>query len=151
MPALDFTPEQFRNVLDVNVTGTFLCVQAFAREFTSRNTIKRGERSPGIEDESGLAREGGASIFLTGSMSGTVANLGLECTAYNASKAEVIHMGRNMAMEWGKKGIRVKVSLARSLDFKRPTRLPFLDALSGYVGFAKDPDGVVVVLTDLTS
>ncbi len=115
MPALDFTPEQFRNVLDVNVTGTFLCAQAFAREFISRNTVERGKPSPGMKEESVLAGQVGGSIVMTGSMSGTVANLGLECTAYNASKAGVIQMGRNMAMEWGNKGIRVNVSLARSL------------------------------------
>jgi NAD(P)-dependent dehydrogenase (short-subunit alcohol dehydrogenase family) len=32
---------------------------------------------------------------------------GLICPAYNASKAAVIQLGRNLAMEWGIHGIRV--------------------------------------------
>lgn len=40
-------------------------------------------------------------------MSGTVANRGLVCAAYNSSKAAVIQLGRNLAAEWGVNGIRV--------------------------------------------
>ena len=76
-PALDYTPEEFRKVIDVNLTGTFFCAQAFAREWFARNE--------GVDGTAGK----GASIVLTGSMSGHVANAGLLCTAYNASKAGV--------------------------------------------------------------
>lgn len=47
------------------------------------------------------------SMAFIASMSGTVANRGLPCPAYNASKAGVIQLGRNLASEWGKHGIRV--------------------------------------------
>ncbi|KAG7151948.1 hypothetical protein HYQ46_012225 [Verticillium longisporum] len=47
------------------------------------------------------------SIVLIASMSGTVANRGLICPAYNASKAAVIQLARNLASEWGEHNIRV--------------------------------------------
>jgi NAD(P)-dependent dehydrogenase (short-subunit alcohol dehydrogenase family) len=76
-PALEYTPEDFRRVIDVNLTGTFFCAQAFAKNWFERNP-----------DCSGKAGEG-ASVVLTGSMSGHVANAGLLCASYNASKAGV--------------------------------------------------------------
>lgn len=76
-PALDYTPDEFRKVIDVNLTGTFFCAQAFAKEWFERN--------PAVDGSAGK----GASIVLTGSMSGHIANAGLLCTAYNASKAGV--------------------------------------------------------------
>ncbi|WEW56081.1 chitinase/phosphodiesterase/alkaline phosphatase [Emydomyces testavorans] len=47
------------------------------------------------------------SIVLVASMSGMVANKGLKSSVYNSSKAAVIQLGQNLAMEWGSKGIRV--------------------------------------------
>lgn len=47
------------------------------------------------------------SLAFIASMSGTVANRGLMCPAYNASKAGVVQLGRNLASEWGVYGIRV--------------------------------------------
>jgi NAD(P)-dependent dehydrogenase (short-subunit alcohol dehydrogenase family) len=44
-------------------------------------------------------------------MSASVANRDLDCVAYNASKAGVLQMGRNLACEWGKYNIRVNVCL----------------------------------------
>ncbi len=105
--ALDYSAEQFRKIIDVNLTGSFLCAQAFAREYTSRNPTPASES--GMNDEGRMYGQGGASIVMTGSMSGTVANLGLDCAAYNASKAGVNQLGRNLATEWGRKGIRVNV------------------------------------------
>jgi NAD(P)-dependent dehydrogenase (short-subunit alcohol dehydrogenase family) len=75
--ALDYTPEDFRKIIDVNLTGTFFCAQAFAKEWFERNPNGSGQAGQG------------ASIVLTGSMSGHVANAGLLCTSYNASKAGV--------------------------------------------------------------
>lgn len=51
------------------------------------------------------------SIILIASMSASVANRDLDCVAYNASKAGVLQMGRNLACEWGKYKIRVNVQL----------------------------------------
>ncbi|KAI0198377.1 hypothetical protein F4808DRAFT_462845 [Astrocystis sublimbata] len=86
-PALDYTAADSDRMLGVNVTGALMTSQAVARQMIR------------------LGKEG--SIILIASMSGTVANRGLICPVYNASKAAVIQLGRNLAMEWGVKGIRV--------------------------------------------
>lgn len=98
MPATSYDTVKFRKVIDVDLTGTFLCAQAFAHEWF--------ERHPNIDGAAGVE---GASIAMTGSMSGHVANLGIECAAYNASKAGVIQLAKNLALEWSRKGIRVNV------------------------------------------
>ncbi|KAK3984379.1 hypothetical protein QBC44DRAFT_385787 [Cladorrhinum sp. PSN332] len=86
-PALEYTREDSDRMLGVNVTGVFMTAQAVAREMVKRKK--------------------GGSIVLIGSMSGTVANRGLICPVYNASKAGVIQLARNLAAEWGEHGIRV--------------------------------------------
>ncbi|WVQ80485.1 hypothetical protein IAT38_002590 [Cryptococcus sp. DSM 104549] len=96
MPATSYSTSKFRKVIDVDLTGTFLCAQAFA--------VQWFERHP---DTDGGAGGHGAAIAMTGSMSGHIANLGIECAAYNASKAGVNQLGKNLAMEWSKRGIRV--------------------------------------------
>jgi NAD(P)-dependent dehydrogenase (short-subunit alcohol dehydrogenase family) len=73
--------------LAVNITGVLSSAQAVARAMIEHGT-------PG-------------SIALIASMSGTIANRGLPCAAYNASKAGVQQLGRSLAAEWGKEGIRV--------------------------------------------
>ncbi|OXG74226.1 short-chain dehydrogenase [Cryptococcus neoformans var. grubii Br795] len=96
MPATSYDTAKFRKVIDVDLTGTFLCAQAFAKEWF--------ERHPNIDGSAGVK---GASIAMTGSMSGHIANLGIECAAYNASKAGVIQLAKNLALEWSRRGIRV--------------------------------------------
>ncbi|TPX09330.1 uncharacterized protein E0L32_009522 [Thyridium curvatum] len=86
-PALEYTAEDCDRMLGVNVTGVFMTAQAVAQQM-----VRLG--NPG-------------SIVLIGSMSGTVANRGLICPAYNASKAAVLQLGRNLASEWGEHNIRV--------------------------------------------
>lgn len=43
----------------------------------------------------------GGSICIIASMSGLVANKGMNSPVYNASKAALIQLARNLAMEWG--------------------------------------------------
>lgn len=86
-PALDYTAEDANRMLEVNVTGCFLTAQAVARQMVKLGT--------------------GGSMVLIASMSGTIANRGLICPIYNASKAGVIQLARNLASEWGLHGIRV--------------------------------------------
>ncbi|RDW89733.1 putative sorbitol utilization protein SOU2-1 [Coleophoma cylindrospora] len=85
--ALDYTAEDCDRMMSVNVTGCFMTAQAAAKQM-----IRFGN---------------GGSIVMIASMSGTIANRGLICPAYNASKAAVIQLGRNLASEWGMYGIRV--------------------------------------------
>ena len=79
---LDTTPEHFRRVLDVNVTGTFLCAQAAARIMMQQ---KRGR------------------IVNISSVSGHRAGWGR--TAYGTSKGAVVQLTRQMAMELAEHGI----------------------------------------------
>ncbi|EEP77628.1 conserved hypothetical protein [Uncinocarpus reesii 1704] len=86
-PALEYTAKDANNMFEVNITGVFMTAQAVAKQM-----IRFGN---------------GGSIVMIASMSGTIANRGLICPAYNASKAGVIQLGRNLAAEWGPFGIRV--------------------------------------------
>ncbi|THY56804.1 NAD(P)-binding protein [Aureobasidium pullulans] len=85
--ALEYTAKDANTMFEVNVTGVFMTAQAVAKQM-----IKHGN--------------GGSMAFIA-SMSGTVANRGLICAAYNSSKAAVMQLSRNLASEWGQHGIRV--------------------------------------------
>jgi len=84
--ALQVTDEQWREILDVNLTGVWLCCQVF------------GAR---------MAGDGGGVIVNVGSMSGLIVNRPQWQPAYNASKAAVHHLTRSLAAEWAPLGIRV--------------------------------------------
>lgn len=86
-PALEYSAKDSNTMFDVNVTGVFMTSQAVAKQM-----IRFGN---------------GGSIAMIASMSGTIANRGLICPAYNASKAAVIQLARNLAAEWGQYNIRV--------------------------------------------
>ncbi|NLC31785.1 MAG: SDR family oxidoreductase [Clostridiales bacterium] len=84
---LEMTPEDFRRVLDVNLTGTFIVARA-----AGRIMIGRGIRG---------------NIVNMASMSGSIVNIPQWQCSYNASKAAVIHLTKSLAMEWVDQGIRV--------------------------------------------
>ncbi|KAL3478593.1 putative short chain dehydrogenase/oxidoreductase [Aspergillus californicus] len=86
-PALSHTPEKLHEVMDINYNGVFHSATAAARQMFNYN--QKG------------------SILLVASMSGLIANKGMTSPVYNSSKAAVIQLGRNLAMEWGRYGIRV--------------------------------------------
>lgn len=86
-PALEYTAEDANRMLSINVTGVFMTAQAAAKQM-----IRFGQ---------------GGSIVLIASMSGSIANRDLICPVYNASKAGVIQLARNLASEWGEHNIRV--------------------------------------------
>lgn len=87
-PAEDMPLDQWRKMIDVNLTGVFLSCQAEARAMLPR---------------------GRGAIVNIASMSGTIVNRGLTQAHYNASKAGVIHLSKSLAMEWVGRGIRVNV------------------------------------------
>jgi NAD(P)-dependent dehydrogenase (short-subunit alcohol dehydrogenase family) len=85
-PAEDLTADDWRHMIDVNLTGVFLTAQAEARV---------------------MLAGGGGSIVNIASMSGTIVNRGLAQAHYNASKAGVMHLTKSLAVEWARRGIRV--------------------------------------------
>ena len=84
VPATSETPEQFRNVIDVNLMGSYWMAQAFARE----------------------AKNGGAIVNISSILG--MRPGGLPQAAYASSKAGVIGLTRDLAAQWtARKGIRV--------------------------------------------
>lgn len=88
-PLLDTTPADWRRVLDVNVTGTFVTSREFARRHID------------------AARGNPASVVNVSSMSAFAVNVPQTQAAYNTSKAAVSMLTKSAAIEWWPHGIRV--------------------------------------------
>ncbi len=86
-PVVDLMPEEWLNVINVNLNGVFYVAQAFANFL-----IKAGK---------------GGSIINTASMSGSIVNFPQPQASYNASKAAVVHFTKSFAIELVSKNIRV--------------------------------------------
>jgi NAD(P)-dependent dehydrogenase (short-subunit alcohol dehydrogenase family) len=76
----------WRQVLDVNLTGLFFCCQAVGRHMITRRIGR---------------------IINIASMSGLIVNYPQAQTSYNASKAAVIHLTKSLAAEWAPYNVRV--------------------------------------------
>lgn len=85
--SISATASQFRKVLDVNLTGSFLCAQAAAKHM--------------------IDSKKGGSILFTASISAHSTNYPQPQAAYNVSKSGVMTLTRNLAAEWAVHGIRV--------------------------------------------
>ncbi len=84
-PALQVTPDEFDRIFATNVRGPFFAAQVFA--------------------ELAMEAKRSASVINVGSVSAERPAQGL--STYSTSKAAVKHLTKNLAMEWGNKGIRV--------------------------------------------
>ncbi len=87
-PALTTSIAEWERIFSVNVTGTFIPSQTFARHH-----VDSGQEI--------------ASIINVSSMSAFAVNLPQTQTAYNASKAAVSMLTKSVAVEWLPVGIRV--------------------------------------------
>jgi NAD(P)-dependent dehydrogenase (short-subunit alcohol dehydrogenase family) len=84
VPATRETPEQFREVIDINLNGCYWMAQACGR-----------------------VMQPGSAIINIASVAG-LASGGLPQAAYSSSKAGLIALTRDLAVQWtGRKGIRV--------------------------------------------
>jgi NAD(P)-dependent dehydrogenase (short-subunit alcohol dehydrogenase family) len=85
--ATEDPPEHFRRVVDVNLMGSYWMAQAAAR----------------------VMPPGSAVVNLSSVMAVTTAKM--PATGYSAAKAGVLGMTRDLAAQWGSKGIRVNAIL----------------------------------------
>jgi NAD(P)-dependent dehydrogenase (short-subunit alcohol dehydrogenase family) len=102
-----YDPGMFRRLIDINLTGSFLMAQSVGRAM--------------------MAAERPGSIILVASMSGSIVNYPQEQSCYNASKAGVIQLGKSLAAEWAKYGIRVNCISPGYMDTEL-NKVPALDA-----------------------
>jgi NAD(P)-dependent dehydrogenase (short-subunit alcohol dehydrogenase family) len=86
-PAEAITAEDWEEMIAINLTSAFNCAQLAGRQM--------------------IAQGAGGSIVFTSSTASLVAFDGL--TSYSASKAGVDQLARQLALEWGRHGIRVNV------------------------------------------
>ncbi|MDS0299419.1 SDR family oxidoreductase [Halogeometricum sp. S1BR25-6] len=84
-PAEDVTPEEWQQVLDVNLTGVFFCAQA-----AGKRMIEQGD---------------GGSIVNISSMMGSMGQQ--DRTPYNTTKGGVNNLTRCLAVEWAEHDIQV--------------------------------------------
>jgi NAD(P)-dependent dehydrogenase (short-subunit alcohol dehydrogenase family) len=87
-PTIDLSLEKWQQIINVNLTGSFLMSQAVGRHMLER----KSGRIINVASVAGLAASG-ANVVAT--------------IAYNASKAALISFTKNLAQEWGRQGVLV--------------------------------------------
>ena len=87
VPVEDQTLEQWQQILDINLTSTFLCTKLIGGAM-----VKRGQ---------------GGRVINIASISGMVANRGIGGRSYETSKAAVIQFTRALATDWAPHRITV--------------------------------------------
>ncbi|MDO3333920.1 SDR family NAD(P)-dependent oxidoreductase [Mycobacteroides abscessus] len=134
---LDHDPQQWRHVLDTNITGTWLTLRAIAGAMIDAGT--------------------GGSIVAVSSISGTLADRNMG--AYCVSKAGVDMLVRIAAAEWGAHGIRVNAvgpGVTRTPMLAKPELLPgWLEGLTertplGRLGEAQDIAEAIVAVLEMS-
>lgn len=118
-PALRETPEQFRQVIDVNLNGSYWLAQACGRVMAPGSSI--------INVSSVLA----------------LTTAGLPQAAYSASKAGLLGLTRDLAQQWGaRRGIRVNAVAPGffATEMTEQYQPGYLDAMSPRVLLARKGD-----------
>ena len=132
VPATRETPEQFREVIDLNLNGCYWMAQACGR-----------------------VMQPGSSIVNISSVLG-LTTAGLPQAAYASSKAGLIGMTRDLAQQWtGRKGIRVNAIAPGFFESEMTEQYPegYLEAQQARipVGRAGDPREVAATAVFLAS
>jgi NAD(P)-dependent dehydrogenase (short-subunit alcohol dehydrogenase family) len=108
-PILDTTVEEWRRVLDVNLSGPFICSQACAPV---------------------MLANGGGSVVNIASISGMRAST--LRVAYGTSKAGLMHLTKQQAAELGNVGIRVNAVAPGPVDTAMAKQVHTPDIRAGY-------------------
>ena len=132
VPATRETPEQFRQVIDVNLNGCYWMAQACGR-----------------------VMQPGSSIVNISSVLGLTTG-GLPQAAYSASKAGLIGLTRDLAQQWtGRKGIRVNAIAPGFFESEMTDQYPdgYLESMGGRIpaGRKGDPAELAAALVFLAS
>jgi NAD(P)-dependent dehydrogenase (short-subunit alcohol dehydrogenase family) len=131
-PATRETPQQFRQVVEVNLEGSYWMAQACGR-----------------------VMQPGSSIVNIGSVLGST-TAGLPQAAYSATKAAIIGLTRDLAQQWtGRKGIRVNALAPGFFPSEMTDQYPpgYLEQTMWRVpaGRGGDPDELCAALLFLAS
>jgi NAD(P)-dependent dehydrogenase (short-subunit alcohol dehydrogenase family) len=121
VPATRETPEQFRQVVDVNLNGCYWMAQACGR-----------------------VMQPGSSIVNISSVLGLTTG-GLPQAAYSATKAALIGLTRDLAQQWtGRKGIRVNALAPGFFASEMTDQYPdgYLDAMAPRIPAGRKGEGV---------
>jgi NAD(P)-dependent dehydrogenase (short-subunit alcohol dehydrogenase family) len=132
VPATRETPDQFRQVIDINLNGSYWMAQAFGRAATR-----------------------GGSIINIGSILG-LTTARLPQAAYSASKAAIIGLTRDLAQQWtGRKNIRVNALAPGFFPSEMTEQYPpgYLEQMGGRIpaGRPGDPAELAAALVFLAS
>jgi gluconate 5-dehydrogenase len=87
IPTAQLSLEKWREILDLNLTSTFLCTR--------------------IVGGAMVAAGRGGRIINVASMSGMIVNRGIGGRSYETSKAAVIHFTKSTAADWASHGVTV--------------------------------------------
>jgi NAD(P)-dependent dehydrogenase (short-subunit alcohol dehydrogenase family) len=132
VPATRETPEQFREVIDINLNGCYWMAQACGR-----------------------VMQPGSAIINVSSVA-ALASGGLPQAAYSASKAGLIGLTRDLAVQWtGRKGIRVNALAPGYFPSEMTDQFPddYIERETSRIpaGRAGDPDELAAAVVFLAS
>ncbi|KAF4335487.1 oxidoreductase short chain dehydrogenase reductase family [Fusarium beomiforme] len=125
---LEMPVSQWRKIIDINTTGSFICAQAVARQMVKQGT--------------------GGSITFTSSISAHRVNYPQPQAAYNVSKAALLSLKNCLAAEWARYGIRTNTISPGYMD----TILNEGDGISGHrkIWAERNPSGRMGAPSELT-
>jgi len=138
-PALDFTPEEFARVVDVNAKGVFFCSQAAAAR---------------------MIPKGAGKIINIASSAAFLVRAGIPNSVYAMTKAGIVMLTKALAEEWSRFNIHVNAVapgyfLTPLVEDRFEDREMYNTILSstplGRVGNPEDIMGVVVFLASAAS
>ncbi|KAG0650814.1 L-xylulose reductase [Hyphodiscus hymeniophilus] len=92
--AIDSSISHYREIMSVNLDSVYFCARAAGKHWRRQAKEKTTIDGKTLEDFSR------GTFVATASMSGHIVNFPHIQTAYNASKAGVIHMCKSLAVEW---------------------------------------------------
>lgn len=141
VPAIDMAASDWQRIIDVNLTGTFLACQSFARHC-------RDNARPGV-------------IVNMASMSSRVVNIPQRQSAYNVSKAGVEMLTKAFAIEWLPLNVRVNAiapgyilsDMTKDFVAENPEMAEFWRSRipEGDLGRPEDLSGLIVYLASSAS